>query len=618
MSFERSGENDFDQINVAGTPGGTNNMNGRFVFTNTTACNGTVPSCGSGTAGTGRAISNLAIGLFDTYAEIGARSYTPYRSHTYEFFGQDSWKVSEKLTLQIGARYTIYIPHWSQWRNMAVFDPATYDPNHTVTVNPKTGLITAGDLQAQYNGLVIPGNGWPSSAKQNCRVAIACTGQFDFLFHNGAFPQQYSKVHYNDIQPRVGLAYALGSRSAIRFGVGRFVDHWGVSDSVFLGGNPPLQPTVSVTAGSVDTPGGKSGNIFTQQVTSQARDFPNPESWEWNGTFEQEIGFSTVVSASYVGRRGLHLQREANINQLQPGTGTYNPATNSTTFLAAVDSLRPYQGFNIIRVTDNVANSTYHGFQLEANRRFSKGLAFGIAYTLSKSWDNGSAQRDIVPNALDPSVDRTLWGPSDFDRRHLLTVNAIYELPFFRDHSTLAGKFLGGWQVSEVSQFRTGTPFSITTGDDFAGVGPGSGAQYWVVNGPVPTLGNFNGVTAITAASPAWIPLSKPGQTCAAPFTDPNACYFTRPTSGTFNTQQVRNRFYNPNDQNHNLGLFKDFAIGQAEHGQKLQFRAEAFNWLNHPNWNGVASTNPLSKSFGFITGKSSNRELQLALKYEF
>src|SRR5260370_10342292 len=116
------------------------------------------------------------------------------------------------------------------------------------------------------------------------------------------------------------------------------------------------------------------------------------------------MGADSVCSASYVGRKGLHLQREANINQLQAGT-LPKPGVKP-------DALRPFQGFQIIRVTDNVASSFFNGLELEARRRFTKGLFFGAAYTFSKSSDNGSAQRDIIPNALDPNVNQTLWGPS--------------------------------------------------------------------------------------------------------------------------------------------------------------------------------------------------------------
>ena len=88
---------------------------------------------------------------------------------------------------------------------------------------------------------------------------------------------------------------------------------------------------------------------------------------------------------------------------------------------------------------------------------------------------------------------------------------------------------------------------------------------------------------------------NKPGATCVSPFTDTASCFFTRPLAGTFSTQGIRNAFYNPGDMNHNLGLFKNFALSERH---TVQFRFEAFNWINHPNWNGVASTNPTNANF--------------------
>src|SRR5690606_4255065 len=149
-------------------------------------------------------------------------------------------------------------------------------------------------------------------------------------------------------QPRLGIAYAFNEKNVFRAGVGRFMTRLGVSDSVFLGGNPPLQPTVSITRGNADNPGGTAGNAFPLAITTQDRIFPNPEAWTWNAPFDREIGFDTTVEVGYVGRRGLHAQRERNINQLQVGTTQANPGIN-------VDFLRPYKGFAIIRVTNNDA-----------------------------------------------------------------------------------------------------------------------------------------------------------------------------------------------------------------------------------------------------------------------
>ncbi|MBP6821186.1 MAG: carboxypeptidase regulatory-like domain-containing protein [Acidobacteria bacterium] len=575
--FERSGQNDFDQINVSGTPGGTNNQNGRFVFNNSTP------------GGTGVAVGNVALGLFQTYAEIGQRSFTPYRGHMFEWFAQDSWKATSKMRIEYGIRHTIIQPYYSLWRNMVVFDQATYNPSIAVTQDPKTGFITAGNLQSRYNGLVIPGGGWPDSARGPGRVGIANTGEFDFLFRGVG--KQYSQIHKNAFLPRLGIAYAFNDKNVIRAGIGRFMTRLGVSDSVFLGGNPPLQPTASVSFGSVDNPGGTSGSAFPLVVTTQDPIFKNPESWTWNATFEREIGFDTLVEVGYVGRRGLHGQRERNINQLQPGTIQANPGVNP-------DFLRPYKGYGIIRLTNNDANSRYNGLQLGVNRRFNKGLLFGFAYTLAKSTDDGSAQRDVVPNAYDVS---NLSGPSTFDRRHVAVFNVVYQLPIFQDKSTLAGKLLGGWTVSAISQWQSGTPITIATNDDFAGVGPGSGSQLWLYSSVPNTEGKF--ASNSSDASFWFNPRNADG-----------SAIFTQPAAGTFSSQNARGILYNPGFQNHNFTLFKDFAITE---NQKIQFRAEAYNWPNLPNLGG-ADTNPRSANFGKITSKSSERQFQFALRYSF
>lgn len=597
--FERAGQNDFDQINVAGVPGGTNNQNGRFVFNRTT------PN------GTGIALANAAIGLFDTYAELGTRSFTPYRGHMVEWFVQDSWKMTPKLRLEAGLRHSLIQPYYSLWRNMLVFDSKYYDPNLPLTIDRATGRITGGTLQARYNGMVIPGNGWPDAAKGAGRVPIASTGEFDFLFRGGAENKSYSDLNpWNTFQPRIGFAYAFNDKNVLRGGAGRFLTRLGVSDSVFLGGNPPLQPSVSVSFGNVDSPGGAAGVNFPLTITTQDRNFRAPEAWTWNMTYEREIGWNTMVEVGYVGRRGLFGQRERNINQLPVGARFLAANTG-----ANVDALRPYKGYAVIRVTGNEANSMYNGLQVSVNRRFAQGLSFGGAYTLSKTLDAGSGQRDVIPNAYDAS---NLWGPAGYDRRHVMVLNAVYEVPIFKDRSRWTGKVLGGWTISAVSQMQTGTPFSIGTGDDFAGVGTGSGSQFWRVSG-TPQLDSGSQKYAInrTVDTNFWFNIANPDGTRI----------FTQPANGTIVTDRVRNILYNPGFQNHNLGIHKDFTIKE---GHRITFRAEAFNWLNHPDWSGP-DTNPnnvvigtdgkvdLARStFGKISGKGGNRELQFALRYQF
>ena len=129
----------------------------------------------------------------------------------------------------------------------------------------------------------------------------------------------------------------------------------------------------------------------------------------------------------------------------------------------------------------------YNSLQISADRRYSNGLKVGAAYTLSKSEDNGSTKRDVVWNTYD---DSNFWGPASFDRRHVLSVYYIYDLPFWKDQNTLLKNLAGGWQISGASIFRTGTPFSVTRTNDIAGVGDGNfGQPYNVVADPI---GNAN------------------------------------------------------------------------------------------------------------------------------
>ena len=267
----------------------------------------------------------------------------------------------------------------------------------------------------------------------------ADTGQYNYLFRGGVRPSYYSDIQWGGIQPRFGIAYNFG-KNVIRAGGGRYITRLGVSDSVFLGGNPPFQPIASVSNGSVDNPGGGSQNLFPLAPTSQSGTFKNPEAWSYNVMVERETFWNSLISVGYVGRVGLHLQQERDINQLQAGT-----LTGCSPNCANTDYLRQYKGYGVIRETDNVARSKYDSFQVNWTRRFTGGFAFGVAYTYSYSYDNGSAQRDIIPYAYDRSW---LWGPSDYDTRHIAVINYIYDLPFFRNATSLAGKLVGGWQLS--------------------------------------------------------------------------------------------------------------------------------------------------------------------------
>ncbi|HKV22954.1 MAG TPA: carboxypeptidase regulatory-like domain-containing protein [Candidatus Acidoferrum sp.] len=601
--YEYSGENDNDEINVQACSTCTNNQNGQFLFSNN---GGNFVRPGNVLASSGAAVANAALGLFDTYSEIGHRAYTVFRSSMYESFAQDSWKVRQNLTIVYGARYTINVPYHSIWNNMIVFNPSAYNPANAVTIDPTTGLITGTPTISQlYNGMVIPGSGFPASAIG--RVPEATSGLYNGLFRG--ISNHYSDVQWGDIAPRLGIAYQVNNKTVVRVGGGRYFTRLGVSDSIFLGGNPPFQPNANVSFGSVDNPGGNGTNPLPLVVTTQSKAFKSPEAWSWNTTVERQLPWKSQLSVAYVGRRGLHLQREADINQPTTDVIAANPGVN-------INALRPYKGFASIRETDNVANSIYHSLQIAWNRHFSNSLQFGVAYTLSKSMDNGSNQRDVVPDTYNPAL---MWGPSEFDARNILVINYLYELPFFRHQSGLMGRVLGGWQVSGITQYQTGLPCSVAAPNDYAGVGLdsnfgcGVNGQFWVVNGSPSLVKTFG-------PKGQWFTTTNPD----------GSPIFTAPTKGTFNGQLVRDLIYQPGFENWNMGLFKEFPINEK---RGFQFRAEAYNVFNHPNWCGASGCsgstniglNPTNLStFGKVLTKgggssgSGERNLQLSLRLYF
>ncbi len=241
------------------------------------------------------------------------------------------------------------------------------------------------------------------------------------------------------------------------------------------------------------------------------------------------------------------------------------------------------------------------------NRRFKKGLLYGFAYTLSKSMDGNSGPRDGFVDVYNQGLN---WGKSSFDTRHVAVVNVVWEMPFFQSSQNQFLKLgLGGWQLTAVSQFQTGTPFTIGNGDDYLGIGSTNGKPWSLTAAPtlknefanVNAQGNYAGITNYF-----FDPLRNAAnqQTLAQ-----------RPANGTLPNQN-RNAisFHNPGFQNWNLALFKFFPVKEQ---MGFQFRAEAFNWINHPNWGGVNS-NPTDANFGLVTSKSSERTLQLSLRFQF
>jgi len=506
-----------------------------------------------------------------------------------EWYAQDSWKARQNLTLEYGVRWTYVPPYYnSLWGNIAVFDPSRYNPANAVVQDPATGFILSGD---RYNGVVIPGDSWPEAASG--RVPIADTGEFDRLFSG---EDLVAERHWDNFQPRLGLAYQLTANDVIRAGAGKFMAKPGVSDNVFLGGNPPFQPMVSIATGQADNPAGGQASLFPQFFMTMDPAFKIPQAYMWNVYYERLLPFNSTVSVGYVGRTGLYLERERNVNALPVGT-LYRPENAGIN----TNVLRPFKGFAQIPMAENAARSEYNGLQLELNRRFDRGLAFGIAYTYSSSYDNASDRRYRMLNPLDGSLD---WGPSNFDTPHVLVVNAIYELPWLRDAGGLRQALLGGWTLSGVYQYQSGSPFHIGTGEDFAGIGSGNETQLW----------NLAGDIELSGGEPQFSQGADDDNFYFRTTTSDGSPIATAPAQGTFSAQTRNSAGYHPGSHNMSMAVFKSFAIAESH---RIEFRSEFFNLPNHPNWNTV-EINPRASTFGKVTSKTGQREIQLSLRYSF
>jgi hypothetical protein len=585
--MDYQGENDGDQINVSTVPGGSNNQNGTFQFSDTRTGLGATSGIG---------MANLALGLADSYTEIGPRAYTIWRGSMYEFFAQDSWKVTTKLHIDYGLRGTIIQNYHPLWANADYFDGKLYNPANAVQVDPKSGNVILGTGNP-YNGVVIPGfSSFPSAAQGRVLAASSnicdgqsCSGLFDPNLGKGYIGTQ------NVFQPRLGAAYQITPKTVLRGGIGEFATRMGLLDNIFPGGNSPFQPFVTVNNVSVDNPGAAltSGTAAPITMTTLNPNLRPPEAWNWNVMVERQLPANSVLSVAYVAHRGVHAWQVYDINQPLPGALQANPGVN-------VNYLRPYKGFAAIQEEESTVNSTYNSLQVMWNRRFTNGLMFGFSYTYSKSMDNGSNYRDIVPDTYNTS---NLWGPSEYDTRHAATINYAYILPFLKNSKGFVKQAFASWELSGAIQFQTGTPCSIGTSNDYAGVGEvgsmcGIG-QYWVLNGPVQiNTGTFAGPVT-NSSSPKYFTAN-----------------VTPPPTGTFNLQSgVRDSVYGPGFQDWNIAALKAFPINDRS---GFQFRAEAYDFINHPNLSGP-NENPTSSQFGMITSKTGlARNLQLTLRFYF
>jgi hypothetical protein len=595
--WEHDGENDHDQVRVSPGGGVGNNLNGQFEF------NASNPFT------TGSSLADALLGNFDNYSELGWRNYTPWAAYQTGLFGQDSWKVTPRLTLQGGLRWDYFQPYSSKWCNWAMFNPLFYStaPGMEQVIDPSSGFIIGGN---PYNGISVPCQQLPNSAIGHFavlgqEVTAQNIGALNTQLRNAGMLRgltpQILQSHYRNFQPRFGFAYdPTGSgKMAIRAGGGIFYNHNTLSDVTLMGGNTPFQLATEVFNGNANCPGAQlspqrtclpvSGTAPQLPIPMTGADLINkvPVVYSWNLSVERMFMNNTLVDVAYVGNRGKNLPINADLNQ--PPIGTFNNPNNAGINQAA---LRPYLGIGGAMTSLQEASSKYDALQVSVQRRLTRGFQYNVSYTYSKAFDMADSIYSVVTDTYNPKYN---WQVAGFSQTHNLILTWVYDLPFFKTQSSFTGKILGGWEFSGDAAFISGFPASVFASNDYLGNGVNliGGSEYAYVRSGCHVRGSRS-------------------------FTEffNTSCFFAPPNNGTAGLagSAAPNILEGPGTDNVDFALMKNGGITERV---KYQFRAEFFNGFNHPSFNGIDTT-VTDSNFGSVTSAVSPRNIQFGLKILF
>ena len=302
----------------------------------------------------------------------------------------------------------------------------------------------------------------------------------------------------------------------------------------------------------------------------------------WFGGIQIQVPWKMALEANYIGNVGRNLGRIVDYNTF-----------DGDLFDGRLDRLNPT--FGGINFRAMLAHSRYDALQLQLNKRYEKGFTAQVSYTYGKAMDIGSDVQ-IGANPVSAHDLELEWAPADYDVRHRLVANWLWEIPFLKNAGGLTHSVLGGWQVNGVVQYQTGYPFNVNTTASYpTGDYNGDG-----VNNDRPNLPSF-GTKLPDVSQSAFIN----GLFTAADFPKP-ASIGTLP----------RNAYYGPHYKTFDLSLFKNFALASGD-ATKIQFRVEAFNLLNSANLD-RPNGNMAQATFGRSIRSFPGREIQFALKLIF
>ncbi len=525
---------------------------------------------------TGNSVSDLLLGVpYQAARALGEPFHNSVLTSSGAYF-QDDWKLTSRLTLNLGVRYDLYPALTERVNKLASFDPTT------------NTLIVAGGREAYLgaNGAVL----------MRSRADVG---------------RQVFDTDYNNFSPRVGIAYrpaGLGN-TVIRAGAGMFYNIQMVGNGITpLSRSTPFREAQQ--AGPFSPPFQTNiVNMFT--LTTSTPVVPGIQRNSRTAYIEQfsfgvqhELKRNLVMDISYSGSAGHKLPVGWNINQALPGT-------------AALTARRPYPGWGSISggYVSSIGNSNFNSMTARLERRFDSGLSFLASYAWSKAIDmtSGVATTDdaspgAAQNARNLAADRAV---SDYNTPHRFVFSTVYALPFGKlaGNNKLMKAALSGWQTTGIFTMQAGRPFTITSGRDESNTDGGADrpnaiGDWHVANpttdrwfNPCTLLANGTKRNCATGDVPAW-------QVNAA---------------GTFGNVG-RNTMRGPRSVNMDFGIYRNVKIVER---LSAQFRAEAFNVANHATFL-LPIGNAAGNTFGQITGAvtsgdfGTQRQLQLALKLVF
>lgn len=583
--------------------------------------------------------ANFLVGNVSTFSQARADYTADLRQKTIEAFAQDEWRARGNLTLYYGVRYSYFPSPTDKNGRLSNFDPTLWSSANAPTVLGN-GTLVAGTGN-RCNGIIVNTQNFQTGpAAFNCRPS------------NSQFGEKVIDDPKANFAPRVGLAWdPFGKgKTSVRTGYGIY--HEQVLNGFFLqniGTNPPYQETLTVSNTRLDNPAGSiPAQTALPSLRAVQKDWKTPYMQHWSLDVQQQLTSKTIVTVGYYGSKGTNLIGLTEINSIAPGvalnsncvnafsqtvkcqTPGYvfrnagsntvnvpnNPNANQTntalqtTDLLILDQIRPYRGYRSIAMIQPRYDSNYHSMQVSAQHRLTGGSQINAAYTWAKNLTNSQNDRTTAPqNSYDIGSE---YARAALDRRHVLSINYVYELPFFSKQEGFVGKVLGGWQASGIVTYNTGLPFTVVTSNfDPAGSG--------IIN-----------------ANPTARPILLCDPNLGAPNTRllwfNTGCFQPNPGNTTNTaTAGFSNNFGNaqrgivngPPTTRFDLTLSKNLKFQVSENTTlRVQLRAEGYNIFNKTNFRGFVGVpnalNITNSNFGQIGSVRDPRTMQFAAKVSF